>query len=307
MKIAGPPASITLKKETKVERDSASAFFSAAAFSSFWRLSIPAGTHIKGPLHITVAPEDFLIVDIGEGAEVTLVEEVTKNKKLKTKNSSHAVDLRLGERTKVAYISLSDASQDSIVRHAATVGREASMHWYLATLGGDNVDHVLQSEVVGEGGESGVDWLFFASGKEKMNLSVRNIFSAREGRGEVVMKGIAQDKAHAAANGIIMIGPQGTGTDTYLTQSVLMLDATAKVDYVPALQIKTNDVKASHSASVARVSPEDLFYFASRGIPAAEARRMFVEGFLGEVVQRFPDKNAGKTVMDGLRDAYISG
>ena len=121
------------------------------------------------------------------------------------------------------------------------------------------------------------------------------------------MKGIAQDKAHAAAHGIIMIGPQGNGTDTYLTQSVLMLDATAKVDAVPALEIKTNDVKASHSASVARVSPEDLFYFASRGIPAKEARQMFVEGFLGEVVQRFPDETAEKTIMNALRDAYISG
>jgi len=241
---------------------------------------------------------------------VTLIEEVisqkkTSNQQPATSNAApHAIDLRLSERAEVSYISLSNASQDSTVRHAATVGREASMHWYLATLGGENVDHVLQSEVVGEGGESGVDWLFFASGKEKMNLSVRNIFSAREGRGEVVMKGIAQDKAHAAANGIIMIGPQGTGTDTYLTQSVLMLDATAKVDAVPALEIKTNDVKASHSASVARVSPEDLFYFASRGIPAKEARQMFIEGFLGELVERFPDEAAREKVTEIIQSEY---
>ena len=65
---------------------------------------------------------------------------------------------------------------------------------------------------------------------------------------------------------MIEIGPEGTGTDACLTQEVLMLDPTAKVDAIPALEIRTNDVKASHSASVSRVTEEDLFYFGSRGL-----------------------------------------
>jgi len=60
-----------------------------------------------------------------------------------------------------------------------------------------------------------------------------------------------------------------------------MLDPTAKVDAVPALEIKANDVKASHSASVRRVTPLDLFSFAARGIEGKMARTMYVEGFLG--------------------------
>jgi Fe-S cluster assembly protein SufB/Fe-S cluster assembly protein SufD len=68
-----------------------------------------------------------------------------------------------------------------------------------------------------------------------------------------------------------------------------MLDPTAKVDAIPGLEIKTNDVKASHSATVSRVTSEDLFYFAARGIEETIARQMYIEGFLVEVVDKIED------------------
>jgi Fe-S cluster assembly scaffold protein SufB len=95
---------------------------------------------------------------------------------------------------------------------------------------------------------------------------------------------VAEGKAYVRCDGLLEIGPGGGGTDAYLTEDVLMLDPTAKIDAVPGLEIKTNDVKASHSATVSRVTPEDLFYFAARGISQAEARRMYVEGFLNSVL-----------------------
>jgi len=100
------------------------------------------------------------------------------------------------------------------------------------------------------------------------------------------VKGVAEGKAHCKCDGMIEIGADGTGTDTYLTQDVLMLHPTANVDAVPALNINTNDVKASHSATVSRVSPEDLYYFGARGITKKEAQKMYVLGFLGDMLQR---------------------
>ena len=83
-----------------------------------------------------------------------------------------------------------------------------------------------------------------------------------------------------------------------------MLDATAKIDAVPALEIKTNDVKASHSATVARVTPEDLFYFATRGIPERAARAMFVQGFLGQIAERISDKGSREMVEGMIAEKY---
>ena len=83
-----------------------------------------------------------------------------------------------------------------------------------------------------------------------------------------------------------------------------MLDPTSKVDAIPALEIKTNDVKASHSATIARVTEEDLFYFGARGIAPAEARRMFVLGFLGDITQRITSDEEREAIIAVIEAKY---
>jgi Fe-S cluster assembly protein SufD len=79
-----------------------------------------------------------------------------------------------------------------------------------------------------------------------------------------------------------------------------MLDAIAKIDAVPGLEIRTNDVKASHSATVSRVTVEDLFYFQSRGIDPETARQMYVDGFLGSIVDRIESDEVKAVVRASL-------
>lgn len=187
-------------------------------------------------------------------------------------------------------------------RHTIATG--ASLRLHIVTLH-SNVDHEVVSHVKGDNSESGIDWMFYAKQSEKQILNVRNIFDGRDGCGEVFMRGIAEDHAYATCKGLIEIGLQGGGTNTYLTQEVLMLDATSKVDATPALEIKTNDVKASHSATIARVTEEDLFYFGARGISPHEARRMFVLGFLGGMTEKIPDEQVRAEVVEAIERKYV--
>lgn len=192
------------------------------------------------------------------------------------------------------------------IKQRHELGSGARLNLHIITLHG-NVEHYVVSHVKGENSESGIDWMFYAKGNEKQMLNVRNIFDGREGRGEILMRGIAEDHAHSTCKGMIEIGLKGGGTNTYLTQEVLMLDSTSKVDAIPALEIKTNDVKASHSATVARVTEEDLFYFGARGIDPHEARRMFVLGFLGDITERIPEENIRADVIRMIEEKYSSG
>lgn len=120
-----------------------------------------------------------------------------------------------------------------------------------------------------------------------------------------MVQGVAEQKAHTLFDGMIEITKNGGGTDTYLTESTLMLDATAKVDAIPGLEIKTNDVKASHSATVTKVSEEDLFYFASRGIEEREARKMYVMGFLGALLGKLQEENVRTQIQEEIKAKYL--
>jgi Fe-S cluster assembly protein SufB/Fe-S cluster assembly protein SufD len=206
----------------------------------------------------------------------------------------------------VLCINAVDASATISIKQTSQVGAGASVKWQQVTLGGKDIAHDLLSRVVGANGTSAVDWMLYGKGSEKQAINVRNIFDAANGGGEVLMQGVAEGTANVSAKGLIDIGLKGGGTNTYLTQRVLMLDRTAKVHAVPSLEIKTNDVKASHSATVARVTEEDLFYFGARGISPREARAMYVQGFLGDITARIASIETREKVMEMIEKKYAA-
>lgn len=177
-----------------------------------------------------------------------------------------------------------------MVRAEGRIAEGASMRWRAVTLGG-TAEHSIRSECVGEGATSAASWIVVARGGDYPRAVMRNAFDAHNGAGEVAMRAVALAHGQALLDGRIEIGLGGGGTQTYLTQEALMLDSSAKIDAIPGLEIKTNDVKASHSATVSRVNPDDVFYAGSRGIAPDAARRLLVEGFLGKLLGDIDDES----------------
>ncbi len=250
-----------------------------------------AGEILAQPLEISLGGEESALeILVGRGASATVFDTST--------SVLHSVSVVLEPESELTYVSLGFGSAR---RLQSTVGPGAAIHWHCTTIGGNNDQHSLVSTCSGSDARSNIDWIFAVQGKEKQSVTVRNIFAARNGSGEITLKGVAVDNAYATCNGMIEITEEGTGTDTYLTEDVLMLDATAKVDAIPGLEIRTNDVKASHSATVSRVTAEDLFYFQSRGIKEETARMMYVDGFLGDLTGRITDERIRSAVLAALK------
>ncbi len=219
-------------------------------------------------------------------------------------NASHVLSVHASSYAHAHIVVLAQGATSMAYR--STLAKGAQVHWHIITLNAPDSQHDLVSQCEGDDATSTVDWIFLAKDSEKMNIAVQNVFLAKRGGGEVTMKGVVEGKGNVSARGLIKIGPAGGQTNTYLTQDVLMLDPTAKVDAIPALEIKTNDVKASHSATVSRVTEEDLFYFAARGIDAQIARSMYVQGFLDELLIRIPNPAIQEKVEMILQEATTS-
>lgn len=253
--------------------------------------------------HIVSEPRMHVSVRVGARSEATVC--LTFEGEGETE---YVLDVALADEATLRILCLQCSPETSGVsfRQRTRIASGAKLTLQNVTLGGNDVAQDLVSTVEGADAESSVDWMFYARHAETQRLSARNVFNAPGGKGEILMKGVAQESAHAAADGLIEIGLKGGGTDTYLTQDVLMLDATAKVDAVPGLEIKTNDVKASHSATVSRVTAEDLFYFAARGIPREEAKEMYILGFLGQITARIPDEGWKDRILERVRGKYAA-
>lgn len=200
----------------------------------------------------------------------------------------NCIEASVGEGATLEILTLQEGAGGT-VKASGRVAASGTLRWRPVTIGG-TVRHEIRSTCTGDGARSEAAWIVVARGGEHPQAVIRNEFAARNGGGEVAMRAVALARGQALLDGRIEIGLGGGGTQTYLTQEALMLDSSAKIDAIPGLEIKTNDVKASHSATVSRVNPDDVFYAGSRGIDPEAARRMLVEGFLGKLLESIDDE-----------------
>jgi Fe-S cluster assembly protein SufD len=99
-----------------------------------------------------------------------------------------------------------------------------------------------------------------------------------------VYKGVLDGRSRAVFNGKVFVKPEAQKTDAKQTNRNLILSDAARVDTKPQLEIFADDVRCTHGATVGRLDEGALFYARSRGIPAADARRLLTYAFAAEVV-----------------------
>jgi len=121
-------------------------------------------------------------------------------------------------------------------------------------------------------------------------------FAAPRTQGDITIKAVVSGDASLNLTGNLIIEKGGTNAQGFLKQSVLLLGENARAKATPQLEIKTDEVRASHSATVGQVDQEQLFYFMSRGLNKKQAVEAVVRSFLAEVVEKLrPDQEKALT------------
>ena len=120
----------------------------------------------------------------------------------------------------------------------------------------------------------------FGSGEQSFDIQANANHISASTEAKIVEKSILRNKSKSLFKGMIRILEEATKSNSYLSGRSILLDPDAKSDAIPGLEILTNDVKATHSASVAQIDEEQIFYLQSRCLTKEAAERTIIEGFL---------------------------
>jgi Fe-S cluster assembly protein SufD len=137
----------------------------------------------------------------------------------------------------------------------------------------------------GEGTRSVINGAALLSGRQEGNIVTAIDHMAPGGETRELVKIVGAGRAHGAFQGRITVRRGAQKVDAQQQSRNLIVGRRAVIDTKPELEILADDVKCSHGAAVGDLDENALFYLAARGIPAEEARRMLIEGFLREVVE----------------------
>jgi FeS assembly protein SufD len=168
----------------------------------------------------------------------------------------------------------------------AFVERDGKMSWYIAMFGSLLSRYKTDSIMKASGSSAEDVEIIFGSSAQSFDVTSNLIHYGPHSRGRVLVKSVLKDTSKSLFKGMIKIGKEGKGTESYLAGHAILLDRGAKSDSIPGLEIETNEVKATHSASVAQMDENQIFYLTTRGLSREGAKREIVSGFLEPLSRR---------------------
>ena len=99
-------------------------------------------------------------------------------------------------------------------------------------------------------------------------------------------KAVSRGDANVTFNGKILVENNCSNTVSNQISKGLIMNEEARVDLIPKLEINNDDVVCSHGAASGRPDENILFYLTSRGISREDAKKIYIQGFLGEFIKK---------------------
>jgi Fe-S cluster assembly protein SufD len=229
--------------------------------------------------------QNFKII-LEKNASLTLVHCDDSLQKEQT-NIVNNVEILLAENANMNYYKMENKDAGSILTNKIVINQKTGSHFYsnVITFNAGKVNNFLHVNLNEPFADAQLNGLYLVDKKQDICNEVKVFHNAPDCTSRQLYKGIADDEAHAAFNGHIVVQKDAQRTTAFQINKNIALTDDAHIQTQPFLEIYADDVKCSHGATVGQLDEEALFYLRSRGICQKNARMLLMFAFANEVAQ----------------------
>ncbi|WP_299292599.1 Fe-S cluster assembly protein SufD [Nitrosopumilus sp.] len=260
-----------------------------AAFNSGVFIHIPKNFVLEKPIHfLSCLSDDGLstisrnIIFADESSKSSIVQELyspqtdSQQAYLELLNTNVAANAQID----ITTLQMMDQKSVNFSTRRTDMAQDAKVNWYSGLFGSVLSRYKIDYFLNGTGASSNESEVVFGNNDQHFDIQTNMNHQSPATEGRVVEKSILRNRSKSLFKGMIRIKENAAKSNSFLSGRSILLDKNAKSDAIPGLEILTNDVKATHSASVAQIDEEQIFYLKSRCLSHEEAERTIVEGFL---------------------------
>jgi Fe-S cluster assembly protein SufD len=287
----------------------------AARNEAGWRdgvlVYVPRGERLNAPVELSAIAADAgavfnwrALVVLEEGAEAEVWESYGSPEGREPGVFNGVVELIVGDGANLRYVCEQRlADRDWVfATQRADVGRDASLEWIALGFGSARGKVRMETKLSGRGSSARVTGAYVGRGSQHLDFDTTQEHAAESTFSDLAFRGVLGDRATAVWRGMIKVDEGAQRTDAFQESRNLLLSPSSHADSIPGLEIEADDVRCTHAAAVAQVDPEQLYYLRARGIREPEAKRVVVEGFLQELVERAPEGRARELLSSALEE-----
>jgi len=283
-----------LASQADVEADAFIALNTVFSGKGF-HLEVQKNAIIQIPIHIiyiSSTGEQALInprniIEIGENAEALIIEHHVSTGKGKTFTNFLSEKL-IRENGKLTSYTIQDEKENgfSVNTNQVKVQRYGKYDNTTITISGQLVRNNHNVILAGENCEAHLNGLFVTTNTQLVDNHTLMDHTVPNCVSNELYKGIINDKSVGVFNGKIFVRKDAQKTNAYQNSKNILMSDDGTINTKPQLEIYADDVKCSHGTSTGKIDEEAMFYLNARGIGEENAKRMLLNAFAGEVIEK---------------------
>lgn len=138
----------------------------------------------------------------------------------------------------------------------------------------------LTIDLIGEWSNVACSIIVISAARIVSGVDFSVTLKASHTKADVYALSLLGDNAKAQVNGGIVIDPWLIQVEGYLSEENMLLWENITIKTLPMLDVRSNDVKASHGATIDRLDPQKLFYLSAKWLSASQAQRLMVQSYM---------------------------
>jgi Fe-S cluster assembly protein SufD len=284
-----------------------------ASFAGGLFVHVSGGAVVPHPILVTVVQDDdrtalnwrsLIVVEDGGQAEVW--EQYLSSDPARDGLFNTVVELVVGDNATLRFVNGQNLSEQSWIfgTQRAEVGRDGALDWVSLGFGSARGKVRMETKLAGPGADGRVTGAYASHKRQHVDFDTTQEHAAPHTTSDLAFRGVLQGRSEAVWRGNIIVDPGAQQTDAFQESRNLLLSKRAHADAIPGLEILANDVRCTHAAAIAQIDAEQLFYLRSRGLREDVAKRLVIEGFLAELVERF-EEGPVRTVLGGALERRL--
>jgi Fe-S cluster assembly protein SufD len=113
-----------------------------------------------------------------------------------------------------------------------------------------------------------------------------------------LIKSVLKDNAKGVYQGKIYVDAKAQKTNGYQLSKALLLNENTEFNGKPELEIYADDVKCSHGSTSGNLDEDAIFYLMTRGLSHQQSKKMLINGFLLDAVEKITDLEIKNLIKD---------
>lgn len=257
-------------------------------------IHIPKKVKLEKSIHIihvntksnTVSNVRLLIV-ADEFSEVGVVQSFASINAMECLTNS-VTEVFVKENAKVVIDKVQSEEPKNNLISTVQVNQKANSTFKINTaiISGDFVRNGINIDVDGENCTSEMNGLCMQKGIQHVDNHTKISHLKPNCTSFELYKGVLRDKSTGVFNGKVIVAADAQKIEAYQQNKNIILSREATMNAKPELEIFADDVKCSHGTTTGQFDEEAIFYLQTRGISKESAKKLLIEAFADEVIDK---------------------